>query len=474
MGIYGPGGEVEFGSRKTRVGPGRSVGETTESLRAKYMGMGWAMWRGGWILVVLAMLVVASRGEAAVTLSEVREIAREAYVYGFPLVDNYRVLYEMALDQEEPEFNVPASRQVKVGATGETYSVVPLDLRIEPVVLTLPAAGRGRHYAVKLVDLFTANFAGVGRRATGGDGGSLLIAGPNWRGTVPPAVAQVLRSETYLALVLYRTQLELPTDLEGLPQETPRAQVQPLSAFAGTAAPPQARQIEFIEPLAAAKERERLELFNQLAFVLQFCPLTPGDAELRERFQTIGLVPARPFGGAFLSEATKSALRAGMAEGEREIEARLAEFAWASEDASETAAERAAQSDAAFMIPFTFDGGGELLDGSVHRYTLTFAGGALPPATKWWSLAMYELPDQLPVENAIDRHDVNSKMLADMLPNEDGGLTIYIQKAPPGGNKEANWLPAPDGPFLMILRLVRPEESVRVNAWEAPAVERVD
>lgn len=438
------------------------------------MGVVSAMWRGGRILVVLAMSVVASRGEAAVTVAEVREIAREAYVYGFPLVDNYRVLYEMALDQEEPEFNVPASRQVTVGATGEQYSVVPLDLRAEPVVLTLGAAGRGRYYAVQLVDLFTANFAGVGRRAPGGDGGSLLIAGPNWRGTVPPGIAQVLRAETELALVMYRTQLELPTDLEGLPQEMPRAQVQPLSAFAGDAAPLEARQIEFIAPIATAKERTSLAFFNQLAFVLQFCPLTPGDAELRERFQAIGLVPARPFGGAFLSEATKSALRAGMAEGQREIEARLAEFAWVNEDASETAAERAALSDDAFMIPFTFDAGGELLDGSVHRYTLAFTGGALPPATNWWSLAMYELPDQLPVKNAIDRYEVTSKMLTDMLPNDDGGLTITIQKEPPGGDKDANWLPAPDGPFLMILRLVRPEESVRFNAWEAPAVERVD
>lgn len=424
--------------------------------------------------LLVSTLLVASRGEAAVTVAEVREIAREAYVHGFPLVDNYRVLYEMALDQEEPEFNVPASRQVKLGATGEKYFVVPLDLRAEPVVLTLGAAGRGRYYATKLVDLFTANFAGVGRRVPGGDSGSLLIAGPNWRGTVPPGVAQVLRAETELALVMYRMQFESPTDLEGLPQATPRVQVQPLSAFAGDAAPPQARQIEFIEPLAAAKERTSLAFFNQLAFVLQFCPLTSGDTELRERFQAIGLVPARPFGGAFLSEATKSALRAGMAEGQREIEARLAEFAWVNEDASETAAERAALSDDAFMIPFTFDAGGELLDGSVHRYTLTFTGGALPPATNWWSLAMYELPDQLPVKNAIDRYEVTSKMLTDMLPNDDGGLTITIQKEPPGGDKDANWLPAPDGPFLMILRLVRPEESVRFNAWEAPAVERVD
>ena len=127
----------------------------------------------------------------------------------------------------------------------------------------------------------------------------------------------------------------------------------------------------------------------------------------------------------------------------------------------------------AFSIPIATDSGGRVLDGSAGRYTLTFAAGALPPVRGRWSLDMYALPDQLLVANPIGRYSIDSSMLQELKRDADGGLTLFIQKVEPRDGKEANWLPAPAGPFLMILRLHGPEPAVRDNAWEAPPVERV-
>ena len=140
-----------------------------------------------------------------------------------------------------------------------------------------------------------------------------------------------------------------------------------------------------------------------------------------------------------------------------------------------TAARSSAEADSAgaFSIPFTNDSGGQPLEGA-HRYTLAFGPDRLPPAKADWSLTMYGLPDQQLVENSIDRYWISSRMLPRLKRDADGGLTLYIQKNAPGEGKNANWLPAPDGPFLMILRLYQPEQAVLDNAWEAPPVVRVE
>ncbi len=116
----------------------------------------------------------------------------------------------------------------------------------------------------------------------------------------------------------------------------------------------------------------------------------------------------------------------------------------------------------------------DVLDGSGGRYTLTFGPRKLPPVKGSWSLTMYSLPDQLLVENPIDRYHINSSMLPDLQRDADGGLTLLIQRDAPGGDEDSNWLPAPDGPFLMILRLYRPEQAVLDNAWESPGVVRAE
>jgi hypothetical protein len=118
-------------------------------------------------------------------------------------------------------------------------------------------------------------------------------------------------------------------------------------------------------------------------------------------------------------------------------------------------------------LPYTKASDGQPLSGA-NKYTLRFAKGAFPPAKAFWSLTMYDLPQQLLVANPINRYLINSPMLPDMKLDSDGGLTVYIQNSSPGPDKESNWLPAPAGPFFMILRMYWPDEAAINGQWKQP------
>ncbi len=116
---------------------------------------------------------------------------------------------------------------------------------------------------------------------------------------------------------------------------------------------------------------------------------------------------------------------------------------------------------------------GEVLDGSKHNYTLTFAADQLPPARAFWSLTMYDGASQFLVDNPIKRYLINSPMLPGLKRGANGSLTLYIQKDSPGGDREANWLPAPDGPIYLVLRLYGPRQSALSGEWKNPPLVRI-
>jgi hypothetical protein len=116
---------------------------------------------------------------------------------------------------------------------------------------------------------------------------------------------------------------------------------------------------------------------------------------------------------------------------------------------------------------YSVDAGGKPLHGA-NRYALRFAPGELPPVHAFWSLTMYELPASLLVANPINRYLLNSPMLPSMKRDADGGITLYIQNESPGKDKEANWLPAPKGPFLMFMRLYWPKDEALKGKWLPP------
>src|SRR3984957_2728187 len=199
----------------------------------------------------------AARAQTGIAPAEARAIAKEAYIYGYPLVDNYRAEYAYFVDRSNPEFKAPWNQitniprvftptdvAVQTPNSDTPYSWLGLDLRAEPVVLTLPPMDvKDRYFSVQFTDFYTFNFAYLGTSTSGNDGGTFLVAGPDWKGETPKGVQKVIRSETEFIVAIYRTQLFSPADLDNVKNIQAGYKVQTLSAFLGTPAPPAAPQI---------------------------------------------------------------------------------------------------------------------------------------------------------------------------------------------------------------------------------------
>ena len=439
----------------------------------------------------------------SVTPSDAREIAKEAYIYGFPMVDNYRIQYDYFVDRDNPEFKVPwnqidniprvytpADTAIQTPNSDTPYSMIGMDLRAEPIVITVPPIEKERYFSVQLIDAYTFNFAYVGSRATGNGGGSFLIAGPGWKGETPNGVKEVFRSETEFVIAAYRTQLFNPGDLDNVKKVQAGYKAQTLSAFLGAAAPKAAPVISFIKPITPAEEKTSPQFFNILNFVLQFCPTNPSETELMARFAKINVGAGKTFDPSKLSPEMNEAIRHGIADAWADFAGLVKQFDAGKVTSGDVFGTREylknnylyrmaaaalgiyGNSKQEAMYPvLAVDADGQKLNGA-NSYTLRFAPGQLPPVSAFWSLTMYELPKSLLVANPINRYLINSPMLPQLKRDADGGLTLTIENESPGKNTEANWLPAPKGPFIMYMRLYSPKPEALEGKWTAPSVEK--
>ncbi|QKC86329.1 DUF1254 domain-containing protein [Mesorhizobium sp. NZP2077] len=447
----------------------------------------------------LAGLGSNSAQAAVVTATEARVIAKEAYIYGYPMVDGYRILHTYFVNTKSPEHKAPWNQLVNIPRvytpddkavqtpnSDTPYSMIGLDLQAEPMVLTVPSMEKDRYFSIQLVDLYTHNFDYIGSRTTGNDGGSFLIAGPGWRGETPKGVAKVIRSETGLVLGIYRTQLFRPDDLDNVKKIQAGYKAEPLSAFLGQPAPAVAPAVDFIDPLEPSKQKTSPEFFNILNFVLQFCPTDPSETELMARFAKIGVGAGKTFDANTLSPDMKRAIEQGMADAwaelanlKKKIDARevtSGDLLGTREHLKNNYLYRMAgavlgiygNSKEEAMYPvYAMDAEGQKLDGG-NRYLLHFTPDQLPPANAFWSLTMYELPSSLLVANPINRYLLNKSMLPQFVKDADGGLTFYIQNESPGDAVKANWLPAPKGPFMVVMRLYWPKPQALDGSWKQP------
>lgn len=446
---------------------------------------------------------VAAQVQPAVTSAEARAIAKDAYIYGFPVVDNYRVQYDYFANSESPEFKAPwnhianvprvftpADKAVQTPNSDTPYSWMGLDLRAEPIVLTLPPMEKKRYFSVQFTDAYTFNFDYLGTRTTGNNGGNYLVVGPNWKGVTPPGMKKVVHSETELVTVVYRTQLFNPADIDNVTKIQAGYKVQPLSQFLGTTLPAAPPAINFIKPLSPEDQKTSLEFFSILNFALQFCPTNPQEKGLMTRFAKIGVGAGKNFDPNALSPEMRTAIQQGMADAWIDFDGGVKRMASGQLKAGDLFGTRAymkgnylnrmlgtigiyGNSKQEAMYPIYYvDADKQKLSGA-NRYTLRFAPGQLPPVNAFWSLTMYELPSSLLVDNSINRYLINSPMLPQLKRDSDGGLTLYIQNQSPGKEKEANWLPAPEGPFSMYLRLYWPKEEALSGGWTAPPVKRL-
>lgn len=439
------------------------------------------------------------------TAADARAIARDAYIYGFPLVDNYRIQHSYFVDRSNPEFKAdwnhlfnnarvytPDDRAIQTPNSDTPYSFVGADLRAEPLVFTVPAVEHGRYFSLQFIDQYTFNFAYVGSRSTGNDGGVFLVAGPRWTGAMPAGITTVIRCDTDYAFVLFRTQLFDAADIEKVKKVQAGYKVQTLSAFLGVSTPPPAPAVPFVTPLTPAQQRTNPDFFNVLNFVLQFCPVDSSEAGLMARFNTLGIGAGLTFDLQTLAPELQQAVKDGIADAWATFEA----FKKREVDTGNLAGQMFGtreflkndylvrmgaaalgiygnSKDEAWYLTYFVDAGGQKPDGTKTRYTLRFAPGELPPVNAFWSLTLYELPSSLLSANPLNRYLINSPMLPSLRKDPDGGITLYIQHASPGVDKESNWLPAPSGPFFLALRLYWPKSQVLEGQWAKPPLQPV-
>ncbi len=448
--------------------------------------------------------VTTAQAQTSVTPVEARSIAKEAYIYGFPMVDHYRIQYSYFEDKNDSNYKAPWNRLINIPRvytpedtaiqtpnSDTPYSFIGMDLRAEPMVITVPKIEKDRYFSVQLIDAYTFNFAYIGSRATSNSGGSYLIAGPNWKGKTPKGIKKVIQSETEFVFGVFRTQLFNPADLDNVKEVQAGYQAQPLSIFTGQPAPKAAPTIDFIKPLTPEGQRTSPEFYSILNFILQFCPTHPSEKELMMRFAKIGVGAGHSFDASKLSPEIRTAVEQGMADALAELAALQKRIDGKEVTSGEMFGTREflknnylyrmaaavngiyGNSEAEAIYPLlALDNEGQKPDGS-KRYILRFAPGQLPPVNAFWSMTMYRMPEILLVDNPIDRYLLNSPMLSQFKRDADGGLTLYFQNESPGKDKESNWLPAPKGWFMVVMRLYWPKEEALNGDWTPPQLQRV-
>jgi hypothetical protein len=385
----------------------------------------------------------------------VKAIAEEGFVYGLPIVMNYGVMYEYIIDKSSGQYKAPFNTiynehrvftyedaAIPTPNSDTPYSLAWMDLRAEPVVISAPAVEKKRYYSVMLVDGNTFNCGYIGTRATGSEAGDYLVAGPRWKGETPARIKKVFRSSTDSSLGVFRTQLFDAGDMPNVVKVQEGYKLQPLSAYLKQPAPPAAPEVAWPK---FDKDLVKTEFFEFLDAALQFAPAGPEEEAIRARLASIGIGPGKEFAFKDLSLEHKAAILLGMKEGDRKVGERVATLGksmngW---NVSSTFGDRAfyngdwllraAAARAGIygndaveaMYPMTKAlADGTALDGSKHKYTLSFAKEQLPPVNAFWSVTMYDGKNQLLVKNPINRYLINSPMLSGMKKNQDGSLTL--------------------------------------------------
>jgi hypothetical protein len=428
-----------------------------------------------------------------VSMEETSKIASEAYLYAYPMLYNYKTLFQQAVDPSFPGyvggFNrfrhysrgfSPADKDIVTPSNDTPYSWAWLDLRAEPMVVSVPAAPN-RYYVLQWFDLYTHNFAYLGSRATGTAAGNYLFVGPDWTGETPAGITKVLRAETGIIGTLTRTSWSGPADRDGLVAMQQQYRIRPLSEFTGAKPPVPAPAWQF--PAWDEARANSISFIDYLNFLLRFAPAVDSEKAMMARFEKIGIGPGRPFDPAAIDPATRSAIEAGIKDGAGQLQAELAKttssvnlFGTRAFLGSNYVMSRAVgaaigiygnSKEEAYYTAYSVDAAKQPLDGS-KRYVLHFAKDQVPPVKFFWSMTMYNLPDRLLVDNPIERYAIGSRTDG-LKTNTDGSVDILLQAASPGGDKQSNWLPTPSqGPFFMVLRMYGPEGKLAAGEWQAP------
>ena len=443
--------------------------------------------------LALSLAPGAASAASALTPAEAKAIAKEAWAWSYAPIEGYQTLYAQAVNKDAPGyvggFNqfrhysrlaTPADKDIVTPNNDTPYSWAWLDLRAEPIVLSLPAVPK-RYYVNQWFDLYTHNFAYTGTRTTGREAGNYLFAGPRWKGTVPKGIKAVFRAETEIVGTLTRTAIEGgPEDIPALQAVQAQYRLTPLSKFTGTKAPPASPPVDW-PPFDRAKA-EGLGFIPYINAMLPLMPTVPSEVDMRARFARIGIAPGRAFNPATLDPAIRKAMEEGVAEAAAELKAKAltekssadlfgtreflgADYVYRRNVGAMLGIYGNSKDEALYGSQQT-DKAGKVLDGS-RTWLLRFEPGQLPPVSEFWSITMYGLPDRLLVANPINRYSIGDRTPGLKL-GADGSLEIYLQSESPGKDRESNWLPTPKGPFFFVGRFYGPKATALRGEWSLP------
>lgn len=429
---------------------------------------------------------------------QISEIAKEAFIYGYPIVDNHHVIHQYVLDKQSKEYKAPFNqvghnRSVATPANtaivsmnvDTPYSFAWLDLRAEPVVLTIPAFEKDRYVSVELIDLYTYIVGYISPRTNGNTGGDFLVAGPGWKGSPPAGVKAVFHSPTQFLLALYRTQLFHPDDIGNVHSIQDLYRVQTLSEYQGQIPPTPAPAFVQVKPIDVRKESDSLQFFTILNAMLAYMPLLKEEASLRSRLVKIGVVPGAPF--EVPDARTQTALVEGMRQGLMAMYTRAqsvkssAELFGSRDKLKDDYLSRAVgallgiygnAAEEYLGVGYQADSQGKPFDGK-HKYQIRFSAQALPPVGAFWSITAYNASKFL-IDNPIDRYVINSPMLPLLRKDTGGGFTLYLQHESPGAEMESNWLPVSRDAFNLAFRTYQPGQAIMDGTWQAPPVVRME
>jgi hypothetical protein len=428
------------------------------------------------------------------------ETAANAFIFGFPLVlmDVTRAVLTNTprpTGKQAPvnqfghlrKFPDAEFRDVVSPNADTLYSSAWLDLSTEPMVLTVPDSG-GRYYLLPMLSGWTDVFASPGTRTTGDGARSFAITGPGWHGEVPPEL-HTIDAPTSMVWVIGRTQTNGTADYAAVHEFQDGLSLVPLSAWGTDYRPPVDVPLEpgvdtGTPPVTQVTGMDPEAFFDRLARLMTANPPAPADAPVMATFESIGLVPGAYAPPPELAEEIAAGARHGLdsllasatqpisftPEGWQQLRGLGSYGTRYGMRALIALVGLGANLDDDALYPHaTVDGEGHPLTGA-HDYRIRFAAGETPPAEAFWSLTMYD-SQHFFIQNPIDRYAISDR--DDLTVNDDGSIDIWIQHSSPGPEREANWLPAPSGPFNVFLRVYRPGERILSGNWRPPAITRV-
>jgi hypothetical protein len=443
-------------------------------------------------LAVFALFVSNSAVADPITPAEARAIAKEAYIFNFPLVMYYRTMYlqSIAPGNKSGGFgkwlhlgtSTPKDTDIVTPNNDTPYSYAWVDTRAEPWVLTLPKIEAKRFYTSQWDDLWGFVLDNPGSVEDGNDGVTVLLASPTWKGELPKGVNRVIQGDTDFLGTLTRTQLLEPKDLPNVKKIQQEYKLQPLSAYLGEAAPAPAPAIDW-KPWKDGVEKTP-EFWDYVNFLLPLTIPNPQDQPVLDKMVKIGLGAHAAKPSAEIEAALQQGVQDARAELNKASTGKVdpALFFRSRKDLNKDYKNRALGvlmgifgnvKKVAVYFAGQFDAQGEAFDGSKHNYSITFSADQMPPVKNFWSFTMYKLPQRWLVDNPIDRYSIGSATPG-LKTAADGSITIYIQAKSPGKDKESNWLPAPEGPFWPPLRTYGPGKTLLDGTWKIPPYKRTD